>query len=62
MGVRDPFGLEPSMLVRRVDEVRPRSYADLHEWLEPGQLLADPPESWATDWLRAGPDSFAATR
>jgi glutamate synthase domain-containing protein 2 len=59
MGVRDPSGLEPSMLVRRVDEVRSRSYAELHEWLEPGQLLADPPGSWANDWLRAGPDSFS---
>ena len=59
MGVSDPSRLEPSMLVRRVDEVRSQSYADLHDWLEPGQLLADPPESWANDWWRADPDAFA---
>jgi glutamate synthase domain-containing protein 2 len=60
MGVHDPAQLEPTMLVRRIDEVNSVSYADLHEWLEPGQLLAAPPESWAVDWWRADPDSFAA--
>jgi hypothetical protein len=44
--------------VRRIDEQRTRSYAELYELLAPGELLADPPESWATDWGRASADSF----
>ena len=36
------------------------SYAELYEWLGHGELLAEPPESWAADWERADPDSFAS--
>ncbi|MGW8948905.1 hypothetical protein [Streptomyces sp. NPDC055709] len=36
----------------------PRSYAELYEWLAPGQLLAEPPGSWAADWQAADPDRF----
>ena len=28
-------------------------YAELYDWLEPGQLLAEPPETWADDWAAA---------
>jgi hypothetical protein len=38
---------------------RVRSYAELYHWLEPGELLAEPPEPWVADWARANPDSFA---
>ena len=34
------------------------SYAEMYEWLAPGELLAEAPESWAADWSRADPDSF----
>ena len=46
------------MLRRRIGHSDTRSYAELFEWLAPGQLLAAPPESWAADWKRADPDRF----
>jgi glutamate synthase domain-containing protein 2 len=59
MGLASPAEVGPHHLVRRVDHVDSRSYAELYEWLEPGALLRDPPESWRTDWNRADPDDFA---
>jgi glutamate synthase domain-containing protein 2 len=58
MGLHSPAEVGPHHLVRRVDHVNSRTYAELYEWLEPGQLLNDPPESWRSDWERADPDSF----
>ncbi|MFE2876445.1 FMN-binding glutamate synthase family protein [Streptomyces roseus] len=58
MGVDEPSGLSPHQLVHRVDPHTVRSYAELHEWLTPGQLLASAPESWASDWRAADPDRF----
>jgi glutamate synthase domain-containing protein 2 len=60
MGVARPDELRPHMLSRRVDATRVRSYAQLYDWLEPGQLLADPPAGWAADYLTADPDRFTA--
>ena len=60
MGVSAPSELTPHMLMRRDVDSHSRSYAELYEWLEPGQLLSEPPEFWAADWARADPDSFAA--
>ena len=62
MGLHSPAEVGPHHLVRRVDHVTSRSYAELYEWLEPGQLLHEPPESWQADWERADPDSFAPAR
>jgi glutamate synthase domain-containing protein 2 len=59
MGVSHPSELTPHMLMRRIDHVQTHSYAELYEWLEPGELLAEPPDGWAADWARADPDSFA---
>ncbi|NEA50549.1 FMN-binding glutamate synthase family protein [Streptomyces sp. SID10815] len=58
MGVTDPAELRPHMLRRRIDPHTERSYEELYEWLEPGQLLAEPPEAWAADWKTADPDRF----
>ncbi|MCK8678435.1 FMN-binding glutamate synthase family protein [Streptomyces lichenis] len=58
MGVTDPAQLRPHMLRRRVDPVTERSYEELYEWLRPGQLLGEPPASWAADWKSAEPDRF----
>ncbi|WUH78512.1 FMN-binding glutamate synthase family protein [Streptomyces sp. NBC_00435] len=62
MGVDDPSGLHPRMLLQRVDPHTVRSYAELHTWLTPGQLLASAPASapadWAGDWRAADPDRF----
>jgi glutamate synthase domain-containing protein 2 len=60
MGLHDPSQVAPWMLIRRVDEASTRSYAELFEWLEPGELLASPRRSWDADWRRADPDSFKA--
>ncbi|WP_333769373.1 FMN-binding glutamate synthase family protein [Streptomyces sp. IBSBF 2435] len=59
MGVTDPADLRPHMLRRRTDPQTVRSYDELYDWLAPGQLLAEPPESWAADWAAADPDRFA---
>jgi hypothetical protein len=45
-------------LLRRTDPTTVRSYARLHEWLEPGVLLTEPPASWEADWKAADPDAF----
>ncbi|MEU0213163.1 FMN-binding glutamate synthase family protein [Streptomyces canus] len=58
MGVTDPADLRPHMLRRRIDPYTERSYEELYEWLEPGQLLAEPPAAWAADWQVADPDRF----
>lgn len=58
MGVDDPSGLRPHMLLQRVDPHTVRSYAELHAWLTPGQLLASAPADWASDWRAADPDRF----
>ncbi|MFD9127665.1 FMN-binding glutamate synthase family protein [Kitasatospora sp. NPDC059571] len=58
MGVRDPSGLGPDMLLRRVDEHTVRSHAELFPPLAPGELLDGPPAAWAADWLAADPDRF----
>ena len=46
------------MLMRRVDHHVVSSFAEIYEWLEPGQLLAQPPQRWAADWKAADPDRF----
>lgn len=58
LGVGEPSGLGPHHVIRRHDAVRSASYAELYEWLEPGELLSHPPEGWALDWAHADPDSF----
>jgi glutamate synthase domain-containing protein 2 len=58
MGLTGPAGLRPRMLRRRIDPTTVRSYAELYEWLDTGELLSDPPESWAPDWSHAHPDRF----
>jgi glutamate synthase domain-containing protein 2 len=59
MGLRDPGAVTPHNLMRRVDHITSRSYAELYEWLAPGQLLDEPPAAWTVDWDRADPDRFA---
>ncbi|MBB3606888.1 glutamate synthase domain-containing protein 2 [Mycolicibacterium sp. BK556] len=55
----DSFGeLQPSMLNRRIEGQRTRTYAEIYEWLMPGELLEDPPESWRSDWIEASADEF----
>lgn len=58
MGVSHPSQLSPAHLQRRVEHTSTRSYAELFQWLSPGELLADPPQEWVQDWKDADPDRF----
>jgi glutamate synthase domain-containing protein 2 len=59
MGLSGPHELTPGMLHRRIDHTTVRTYAELYDWLEPGQLLSGAPEDWAEDWAAADADHFA---
>ncbi|MDT5086575.1 MAG: hypothetical protein QOJ61_3618 [Mycobacterium sp.] len=59
MGVSDPSMLNPHMLRKRLSPTVQRSYAELYEWLAPGELLDHAPATWRSDWEVANPDSFA---
>jgi glutamate synthase domain-containing protein 2 len=58
MGVQEPGELAPHQLRRRLDPRTVCSYAELYDWLSPGQLLAKPPQDWKQDWQAADPDRF----
>lgn len=58
MGLDSFTELSPSMLNRRVDSCGTRTYAQIYEWLMPGELLEDPPESWLSDWIESCAEEF----
>ena len=58
MGLAGFHELSPAMLNRRIGGQRTRTYAEIYEWLMPGELLEDPPESWRSDWIEASADEF----
>ena len=59
MGLDGFDELDPSMLNRRIEGQRTRTYAEIYEWLMPGELLEEPvPESWRSDWIEACADEF----
>jgi glutamate synthase domain-containing protein 2 len=59
MGLDGFDQLSPAMLNRRVGGRRTRTYAEICNWLMPGELLEDPqPESWRTDWIEACAEEF----
>ena len=58
LGLHGPQELDPAMLMRRIDHVHTKSYAELYSWLGRGELLADPPQDWSDDWHAASADSF----
>lgn len=58
MGLHSFDDLHPSMLMRTVGPNRSMSYAEIYEWLTPGQLLTDPPASWREDWDCSRADTF----
>jgi glutamate synthase domain-containing protein 2 len=59
MGVSSPGELRRSQLRRRIGSATSASYADLHDWLEDGELLGRPPEEWRPLWEAADPERFA---
>ncbi|HVV29984.1 MAG TPA: FMN-binding glutamate synthase family protein [Mycobacteriales bacterium] len=58
MGLREAADLSPAYLMRRLDHVHTHSYADLYEWLAPGELVAGSRGDWAQEWDAATPDRF----
>ena len=58
MGLAGFHELSPAMLNRRIEGHRTRTYAEIYEWLMPGELLEEPPESWRSDWIEASADEF----
>ena len=58
MGLSGFDELSPAMLNRRIDGLRSRTYAEIYDWLMPGELLDDPPASWRSDWIEASADEF----
>ena len=61
LGAHGPQDLSRTMLRRRISQTEVVSYASLYNWLEPDELLTDPPRRWAGDWERADPDRFGVT-
>jgi glutamate synthase domain-containing protein 2 len=58
MGLESFSELTPSMLNRRIDSAHNRTYAEIYEWLMPGELLDCPPEAWLSDWIEASAEEF----
>jgi len=58
MGARTPRDLSPHQLRINVSATRAESYASLFDWLRPGELLDEAPQSWAFDWATASADTF----
>ncbi|MCH7790529.1 MAG: FMN-binding glutamate synthase family protein, partial [Acidobacteria bacterium] len=58
MGLDSPDQLDPSFLMKRIDPTTTRSYAELYEWLEPGELVDGARRSWADDWAKASPGAY----
>ncbi|MCK0438230.1 FMN-binding glutamate synthase family protein [Gordonia alkaliphila] len=61
MGLQSFADLHPTMLMRTVGPNQSKSYAEIYEWLRPGELLSSPPASWVDDWNAARADSFVLT-
>jgi glutamate synthase domain-containing protein 2 len=58
MGLNSFAELSPAMLNRRIEGQRTRTYAEIYDWLMPGELLDVPPDEWLSDWIEASPDEF----
>ena len=62
LGASAPSELSPAMRRRNLSQGESASYAELYDWLEPGELLADQPESWKQAWEAADPNRFGPVR
>jgi len=63
MGAPGPHDVRPDMIFRRVHDLQVRTYADLYEFLEPGQLTeGNVPTHWRNDWEHASAGTFADQR
>ena len=58
-GLESHTGLRPWHIMRRTSPTEIRHYGDLYEYMEAGELLADPiPPSYARAWQHASPETF----
>jgi len=58
-GLRSPDDLTPAHLMRRVRPLEVLSYDQIHDFLEPGELLEEkPPPGWSEIWGQADEASF----
>ena len=66
MGVAGIRDITPDLIFRRTGDMRVKTFAELYDYLTPGQLLDDHaiPAEWANDWKNASASAFAdsATR
>jgi hypothetical protein len=58
LGADGPAQLNPHLLRKRLTPSLVQSYAEIYEWLKPGQLLSERPASWESDWAVTSPDRF----
>jgi glutamate synthase domain-containing protein 2 len=58
MGLDGFDELSPEMLNRRIEGQRTRTYAEIYDWLMPGELLDEPPAEWLSDWIEASAEEF----
>jgi glutamate synthase domain-containing protein 2 len=58
MGAGEAHDLTPEMLRRNTADDESASYGELYRWLKPGELLAQAPEEWATEWANASAERF----
>ena len=61
MGVADIRDITPDLIFRRTGDMRVKTFAELYDYLAPGQLLDDGaiPADWAGDWKNASASAFA---
>jgi glutamate synthase domain-containing protein 2 len=59
MGLTSPDQLHNNLLVRRTDDQTLRRFDEIHHHLEPGQLLAEPPQWWKRYWENSSADQFS---
>ena len=60
MGLQRPEDIRPEQMYRRIDDMRVRSFADLYNQIEPGQLLTveGVPQDMRREWELASADRF----
>lgn len=59
MGLSSPDDLKPNYLMRRVSTEKVKSFIEIYDYLEPGQLLTDNvPKSYKIHWDLASVDKF----
>jgi glutamate synthase domain-containing protein 2 len=59
MGLTNPSQLQPEFIMRRINVQESKSFKELHDFLEPGQLLTkNIPDDFKHDWLLADSNKF----